>query len=37
MIDFARTPVTHQAERLPLFWVFVRRICYALAQKGNPQ
>jgi len=37
MIDFARTPATTQAERLPIFWAIVRRICYTLAQKGDPR
>lgn len=36
MIDFARAPARCQAIRLPIFWAVVRRICYTLAQKGDP-
>ncbi|MDA8487441.1 hypothetical protein [Kluyvera sp. Awk 3] len=36
MIDLERKPARHQAVRLPIFWAIVRRICYVLAQKGNP-
>jgi len=36
MTDFKRKPVHCQAVRLPFFWAIVRRICYVLAQKGNP-
>ncbi len=36
MIDFARKPARRQAVLLPYFWTVVRRICYALAQKGDP-
>lgn len=36
MPDFARKPARCQAVRLPLFWAVVRRICYTLAQKGDP-
>ncbi|ADO48091.1 hypothetical protein [[Enterobacter] lignolyticus] len=36
MVDLARRPVHCQAVRLPIFWSIVRRICYVLAQKGNP-
>lgn len=37
MIDFARTPVGHQAVRLNLVGILVRKLCYFLAQKGNPE
>lgn len=36
MIDFARKPGRQQAVKLNLFEVILRRICYLLAQKGNP-
>lgn len=36
MIDFARKPARRQAVHLPYFWAAVRRICYTLAQKGDP-
>lgn len=36
MIDFARAPAKQQAVKLNRFWVLVRRLCYVLAQKGNP-
>ncbi|WP_172742242.1 hypothetical protein [Cedecea lapagei] len=36
MIDFARKPAAHQATRLNVFEVMLRRLCYILAQKGNP-
>jgi len=36
MIDFSREPVRQQAVRLNWFEVALRRICYLLAQKGNP-
>lgn len=36
MTDFARKPARCQAVLLPYFWTVVRRICYALAQKGDP-
>ncbi len=36
MKDFKRTPARVQAVRLPLMWVWVRRLCYVLAQPGNP-
>ncbi|WP_196303216.1 hypothetical protein [Pluralibacter gergoviae] len=36
MTDFARNPSRCQAVRLPLFWAVIRRICYFLAQKGDP-
>lgn len=36
MIDFERQPAQQQAVRLNWFEVAIRRICYLLAQKGNP-
>jgi len=36
MIDFARRPTRQQAVKLNWVGVIVRRICYLLAQKGNP-
>jgi hypothetical protein len=36
MIDFARKPGRQQAVKLNLFGVILRRVCYLLAQKGNP-
>lgn len=36
MNDLMFRPARHQAECLPLFWVLVRRLCYMLAQKGDP-
>jgi hypothetical protein len=36
MIDFARKPAANQAVRLNLFEVMLRRLCYILAQKGDP-
>ncbi|ASO79724.1 hypothetical protein AKN40_2930 [Escherichia coli] len=36
MIDFARRPTRQQAVKLNWAEVFVRRLCYLLAQKGNP-
>ncbi|MGY6029878.1 hypothetical protein [Phytobacter sp. AG2a] len=36
MIDFAREPTRQQAVRLNWFEVTIRRICYLLVQKGNP-
>lgn len=36
MTDFCREPATTQAERLPLLACWVRRLCYLLAQKGDP-
>lgn len=35
-VDLCRTPPMEQAVRLTLFWVLVRRLCYTLAQKGDP-
>lgn len=37
MIDFARKKAGCQAVRLNLFEVLVRKLCYLLAQKGNPE
>ncbi len=36
MIDFARKPGRQQAVKLNSFEVILRRLCYLLAQKGNP-
>lgn len=36
MTDRMFRPAQHQAQCLPLFWVLVRRLCYMLAQKGDP-
>jgi hypothetical protein len=36
MIDFARKPARQQAVHLNLFEVLLRRLCYVLAQKGDP-
>ena len=36
MIDFARRPPRQQAVKLNWVGVNVRRLCYLLAQKGNP-
>lgn len=36
MIDFARKPGRQQAVKLNFFEVILRRLCYLLAQKGNP-
>jgi hypothetical protein len=36
MIDYARKPGRQQAVKLNLFEVLLRRLCYLLAQKGNP-
>lgn len=36
MVDFARKPAGIQAIRLGLCGAAVRRLCYLLAQKGNP-
>lgn len=36
MIDFARKPAQQQAVKLNCFEVFIRRFCYLLAQKGDP-
>lgn len=37
MIDFARKRAGRQAVRLNPFEVLVRKLCYLLAQKGNPE
>lgn len=36
MADRCFCPAHHQAVILPLFWALVRRLCYVLAQKGDP-
>lgn len=36
MIDYARKPVRLQAVKLNWVEVILRRFCYLLAQKGNP-
>lgn len=36
MIDYARKPGRQQAVKLNFFEVILRRFCYLLAQKGNP-
>jgi hypothetical protein len=36
MIDFARKPSRQQAVKLNFIEVILRRLCYVLAQKGNP-
>ncbi|WP_269835918.1 hypothetical protein [Enterobacter ludwigii] len=36
MTDRMFRPARHQAQSLTLFWVMVRRLCYTLAQKGDP-
>lgn len=36
MIDFARKPARQQAVKLNFIQVILRRLCYLLAQKGNP-
>lgn len=36
MVDFARKPAHQQAVRLGSVSVFIRRVCYLLAQKGDP-
>jgi len=37
MIDYARNPVKQQAIRLNIFEVLIRKFCYFMAQKGNPE
>lgn len=37
MIDFARTPSRQQAIRLSTTEVWIRKLCYFLAQKGDPE
>lgn len=36
MIDFAREPAQQQAVKLNWIEVILRRFCYLLAQKGDP-
>lgn len=36
MIDFARKPARQQAVKLNFIEVILCRLCYLLAQKGNP-
>ncbi len=36
MIDFARKPARCQAVQLNIVEVLLRRLCYTLAQKGDP-
>lgn len=36
MTDFARKPGRRQAVKLNYFEVLLRRLCYLLAQKGDP-
>lgn len=36
MNDFARKPARQQAVRLSPLSTFIRRVCYMLAQKGDP-
>ena len=36
MNDFARKPARQQAVRLSPLSAFIRRVCYMLAQKGDP-
>lgn len=36
MNDFARKPARQQAIRLSPLSAFIRRVCYMLAQKGDP-
>lgn len=36
MIDFARKPARQQAVPLNRIEVLIRRLCYLLAQKGDP-
>lgn len=36
MIDFAREPARQQAVKLNYFEALLRRLCYMLAQKGDP-
>ncbi|WP_286172414.1 hypothetical protein [Enterobacter sp. MF024] len=37
MIDYARNPVGQQAIRLNIVEVLIRKFCYLMAQKGNPE
>ncbi|MFB0711432.1 hypothetical protein ACEU59_09695 [Buttiauxella noackiae] len=36
MNDLMRKPVKQQAVKLPVVMVIVRKVCYVLAQKGDP-
>lgn len=36
MKDFARVPARQQAVKLNYFEALLRRLCYLLAQKGDP-
>ena len=36
MIDFAREPARQQAVKLNFIEAWIRRLCYFLAQKGDP-
>jgi hypothetical protein len=36
MFDLMRKPVRQQAVKLPVVMVVVRKVCYVLAQKGDP-
>ncbi|WP_269430373.1 hypothetical protein [Leclercia adecarboxylata] len=37
MIDLKRKPVKQQAIRLNIVEVWIRKFCYFMAQKGNPE
>jgi len=37
MIDYARIPVKQQAIRLNIVEVLIRKFCYFMVQKGNPE
>ncbi|WP_437889319.1 hypothetical protein [Phytobacter sp. V91] len=37
MTDFARVAIGQQAVRLNWFTALIRKFCYLLAQKGNPE
>ncbi|GDX06676.1 hypothetical protein BSPA111_28880 [Buttiauxella sp. A111] len=36
MFDLMRKPAKQQAVKLPVLMVVVRKVCYVLAQKGDP-
>lgn len=36
MIDYARRPPRQQAVKLNYLEVIIRKLCYVLAQKGDP-
>ncbi|MGQ3662087.1 hypothetical protein [Citrobacter braakii] len=36
MVDFCFRPARQQAVMLPWGWAPIRRLCYLLAQKGDP-